>query len=422
MAVGLGLRCPNEPTSKLINSMWMVLSNPTESLAKQEVSTKLCMLRHTKSAFQAFIKSYPDPASWIAKLPDNPTELLRDHKDMYDKVFKVGSDPVPSPIDLTLLLSYNASYGCRGGGRCPTTMAIANPSAPPTITTMGVNESAMERFAGQVMQNMQHMADNQRRLMETLIMSPSPGVSNRMPKALNALMLEDRATLANPTTPLPLSLAPAAVPRSPVTPCVAMRRADSVDSPPALHEHDGVSSPHVEPHQLAIVPAKAAPVPRAAGDIDAMLDMMVDRKAETAAKKKAAAAAASGAPPVEAMPGVAVPVAKAVPEVAVPKGKAVPKVAAPKGKAVPKVAAPKGKAVPKVTSPTAKATSTKTKAVHKAAPAKEKAVHKAATPKVDAGTIDGLTLGCSKCRWNPAGCGQCHNPAFGGLRWNASLG
>ncbi len=44
-----------------------------------------------------------------------------------------------------------------------------------------------------------------------------------------------------------------------------------------------------------------------------------------------------------------------------------------------------------------------------------------AKPKAKAAVAAGapdLQLGCSKCRWNPDGCGRCKNPSFTGFRWS----
>jgi hypothetical protein len=158
-----------------------------------------------------------------------------------------------------------------------------------------------------------------------------------------------------------------------------------------------------------------------------MLAMLEGRKSDT--KEKAALAKAAAALAKAGYVPLAV-VAAGPPADVLPVGKGKGKVAKGKGKgkgkpvvpllAVPPVVVAKGKGrgkgkpdvLPMAVPPAVAKAKPKAKAVAGIAKAKPKA--KAA---VAAGAPD-LQLGCSKCRWNPDGCGRCKNPSFTGFRWS----
>lgn len=129
-----------------------------------------------------------------------------------------------------------------------------------------------------------------------------------------------------------------------------------------------------------------------------MLDMLDDRKKAKESGGKAAVAegtapgatAKAKASPAKASPAIVHPADGGAAVKAKAKAKASPPAKAPPAaeRAAAKAASAKGKGK----------TSTAAKALAKA-PAK-------------------LVLGCSKCRWSPAGCCQCRNPAFTGFRWS----
>ena len=420
LAVQLGLRCPNESTLKYMNSLWVVASNAAETYSSHDMHTKLCLLRHTKSVFQNFIKAYPDPPVWVAKLPESPMEMLRQYPAVYMKVFPGESNnPVDSStvFDMTALLSYNNSYGCRGGSRGTMPMAQGGKAPIPTIPSIAVdNTNVMERFAGTVMQNMQHMMDNQRKMMEAFVMAPQPS-QGRMPRALSTLMLEDRAAHSAPNTPM-LALPSPPDHIVPTTPSNT-RQVESIDTPPPDSSESLVmGSPRT---MLAITPATDMPNQAPALDtIDNMLDMLSRRKAAAKAKASEAKAEAHTEAPAEAPAEAQAAVAIAKSNTGVPKSRAKAKTAA-ATTATSNVAT---SIVASMAKPSAVAVVPKAKAKAKNMPAalkpKVKAKSTPVAPKVV--STGSLILGCSKCRYKSSGCAQCHNPRYTGLRWNETMG
>lgn len=70
LSIRLGLRCPSEHTLKLMNSLWLFCSEPTEELQRMSSQQKYTLLQHTKKEFDKARKLACDPPQYIQKLPE----------------------------------------------------------------------------------------------------------------------------------------------------------------------------------------------------------------------------------------------------------------------------------------------------------------------------------------------------------------
>jgi len=239
---------------------------------------------------------------------------------------------------------------------------------------------------------MQTMAENQRSMLQGLVMAPQLGHGQRMPKAMGALgMLEDRSPTEAPWITPPrkrLQLEPPATPHESGSQCDG---SPVEAAPPA-------SPPTVDPRSAIVVVASDLPAQKSQADVDDMLDMMAGRAKDKAANKSGVKAATTTALAVVQSDVV---VRAAATQKANSSAAAMPST---KSAAIGKGAKSSAKA--KATAPKVVATS-KAKAKADASDKTKKHV--------------GLILGCSKCRFKVVGCGQCRNPDFGGLRWNPEV-
>ena len=109
----LGLRCPREPTYKLMTSFWIVLCEKKDTRAKMSSGTKKSLLQKVKERFDDMRKNAPDPATHLKSLPDTPEELQARARPLYNAAYK-DERPVPCRIDWKEVLEFDASYKCRG--------------------------------------------------------------------------------------------------------------------------------------------------------------------------------------------------------------------------------------------------------------------------------------------------------------------
>ena len=473
-AFKLGLRLPTEPCTKWLTSLWLVLCEPPAGLQRMTELDKHLQYNHVKSTLHAQRARLVDPPSWLEKLPDSPWELQKDHRQLWHDAL---GDAVPGvvPIDMKTVVTLDMSYACRGGR--PAAPAQVRPMAggiPFKVTSAhaagagNTGGDALERMASMFMDRMESFANSQSRVFE-LMLGHQRAVQPKASGAFQSLLDQRQPQISfSPRRRLALtgfdSGSPIAADDRALVAAVADRRSEA----------DEIGSPGSLGSQVATAIVPVSPVTGTPGSVLAdILNMVDERKAERKAAAKAAAVAAKKAaavvcPEPAVAPGVATgtkapaqpanvakkalaklevekPAAakKAATKAAKKKKKAATKAAkaavakaavvaekaASKG-AVAKAAVVAEKAASKVA--VAKAADVAGKVASKAVVAKAAAVAKravakaAAVAEVAAATGEDacgpLILGCAKCRHSVRGCGQCRSPAFGGHRWNPSVG
>ena len=404
LTIHLGLRCPTEPTLKLMCSLWQLTVAESQALAKQDIVTKQLLLKHTKTVFDAQRRNAADPVSWVTKLPESPAEFCRDHRVLFVTTFPDGTLPVaPPPVDITALVSYDSTYGCRGGTKGVTTMQ-APTAPPPVVAAIGPND-ATERVANQFMASMQAMSQGQQRMLECLMMTSGHG-NQRVPKAMGALDMFDSSMRQRVQPPMQPSLCER--PALSNTSLVISPVSDSPDTQPPM-----VPSPIVMRYPVSDVAS-----PRSAASVDDMLDMVAERKNNGHADP-------TPTPVTDTEPAAIAVTASTVAAGSGTNGTAanvkvgpVPKItmAEPIIKVNGKTGTNKGKA---------KAKPANAKSTLSGASAKLGNVNKGSTKHgptkgtpATSGKGKDIVYGCSKCRFKSHGCVRCWNPGYNGLRWN----
>ena len=141
-----GGRVLNENTTKLLNSLFLLLTETPENLAAMSMKAKCLCHEDTKKRFQAFSNKLPQPGTHIVKLPADPKDFKAQYADMYAEAFG-GQDPAPCRLSMAALNALNISYPCRPGPQCATVV----PSVP-------TDEASMKKF---IVGMMQHVSSKQ---------------------------------------------------------------------------------------------------------------------------------------------------------------------------------------------------------------------------------------------------------------------
>ena len=404
--ISLGLRCPTEPTSHILASLWTMVSEPKETIGRMQAGAKHALYEHLKSEFGKVKKLSHDPVEYVENLQPNPLHFLQNHKLLYDFCYK-GDSPVPCRIDERMLLHFDQSYACRNDGRLPhktERLQLTSPSTSgdssslvqlaslfmPLVETLQMGQQRMmDNFIGgdrlPSAQSISAALGSRRTPTRTLpeprieLMPKRPREAGTMPLALEAL--EGGAALVRPSLPLTptvSTLAVAAAETADGGASAAVGATEAIGDGAAQEVDAGVPTQAVDAGgAIQAVDAGGAVLSETADMLD-MLDRREENKKNEAKQAKAAAKAAAkadaqAAAKVEEQP---LPIKGAV------KAKAE---AAAKGKGRGKG---KGKGRGKAVAASAKADQ----------PAKP-------------------LLGCGKCRGAHGGCVQCRNPAYGGKRW-----
>jgi hypothetical protein len=187
LAICLGLRCPSEPTYKIMTTLWLVMSEPPDKLDTIQKHVKETMYEYVKKEFARLRKRAPTPIVYVDELPASPLDLVNKHPTLYASVYGAGDRHVP-PVACAIvkrILDVNASYSCRGG------QAKNKPSTVQTVNFGdSVSNSSIERFATQLMSGMQVMQHTQQKFMEYVFtQNAAPDVSNRrQPASFSALV------------------------------------------------------------------------------------------------------------------------------------------------------------------------------------------------------------------------------------------
>ena len=94
-------------------------STSDENLDNMDETTKRLMMAHVKSAVDTRRRFREEPPEWLNSLPDSPLQLMQEYPDTFRVAFGSSSQssPLPCPMDMTKLLAFDQSYGCRGGAR-----------------------------------------------------------------------------------------------------------------------------------------------------------------------------------------------------------------------------------------------------------------------------------------------------------------
>jgi hypothetical protein len=474
----LGLRCPSEPTLKLLTCVWLASVHSKEALLGFDFATKYAFYKYVKKVWVTLRKNLAAPTSYAETLPANVMEFMRDHRDMWEQAAG-GELPVACPLDVGMIHALNQSFGCRGGSTKvqPMVVATGQPGLS-SVPTLAVHSSptrgmgSLERMAEQFMSQMNSMAASQQRILEMVLSQSSGGVN-----------LRSMAAIANESAPLQHALS-----RRPTLALMPAVVEELADEPEDVGDDGDEVDAEVEGGGAATVAMPSAQAISAKGpstfkdNLSEMLDALDARKKEKVAAAKAAKKAKKQAEQNALVAANAV--AEARPAKLIKKAKASDSQPPAVAEGTPAKASKKAKGtsassaavspLPAVTpAKTSKASDSQPPAVAEGTPAKASkkakgtsassaavsplpAVTPAKTSKkakgdvkaakrgkkkgkssageqsstdekkpftgkksVDAGTSEvPLILGCSKCRNSVGGCGQCRNPGYNGHRWN----
>ena len=121
-----GLRLPSEATSKLMTSIWLIVSEPhLDSVAADQ---KLVYLRHAKQCFNNLRRRATDPATWVETLPASPFAFQTSYPTAWSTWFTNGEMPGIMPAGfLATLQSFDSTYGCRTSKSAPQLASAASP-------------------------------------------------------------------------------------------------------------------------------------------------------------------------------------------------------------------------------------------------------------------------------------------------------
>jgi hypothetical protein len=394
----------------LLASWWLVCSNSDENLDQMDETTKRLMMSHVKSSWDSRRRFCADPPEWLDTLPGAPLQLLQQYPDTFRVAFGSSSEggPIPYPMDLTKLLAFDQTYGCRGGVR-HVPAAVAGPRR--ALARQPSETGPAERMANVFMSRMENIFSS---MMNSGANNGGPCMGRGLSALANSSDLSRRMPTIGFGPPFGEQLALVAPPMLQV-PAPAAYQQPGAAAPPQASVQPSAAALSLE---LAITAASESPEYEAGDELAGMLDMLsardVAKKTAAKAAAKAAAIAAKAAPESESdvalVAAPAAPKAKAAAKVkaAAPKVKAAVatvkaaaatvKAAAAKAPPAPPAAAAKAAPAAKVKAAAAKAPPAPPKAAAKAkAKAKGKAAAKAAGA-VAAVLGDGIKLGCPKCR------------------------
>ena len=175
--IRLGLRHPKEHTSKLMTSLWMLVSFP--NAVRFSFSQKQSWHARVKKEFLELATQAPAPSSNLMKLPGTPAELLKDYPALYRGAFAEGGDAAPTacPIDMLALREMDASFRCRGSGGDTKQNAASKDFSCGTLSRSGTTTRfddgsslgyKLEDFGSMIGQQLQQMQQMQCMAMRAL--------------------------------------------------------------------------------------------------------------------------------------------------------------------------------------------------------------------------------------------------------------
>ena len=98
--IRLGLRNPTEYTSRLLCTLWLILTNPNpQNMTEQEKQNSLAKV---KFEFHRIADKMANPSEHVVTLPGTAADLLKQHPSIYKSAFTSapGDGPVRCPLDL----------------------------------------------------------------------------------------------------------------------------------------------------------------------------------------------------------------------------------------------------------------------------------------------------------------------------------
>ena len=111
----LGLRNPSEPCLKFMTSLWMMLTNKSAGVQLSNMD-KMVSLATLKDRWSKFKYRLHEPPIYLEVLPELPHQFQSQFPSLWEVIFTptIGL-PIACPIAIHTLRSLNHSYGCRGG-------------------------------------------------------------------------------------------------------------------------------------------------------------------------------------------------------------------------------------------------------------------------------------------------------------------
>jgi hypothetical protein len=114
-AIRLGLRCPSEPTLKLMSSLLVLVVHGAQLDGEVDLKGKLDAFKKT---WKMLSTGEGHPPEYVSTLPASPSDLLRLHTTTYQRAYADGA-PVRCPISADDLQRLNNCYRCRGSAVKP---------------------------------------------------------------------------------------------------------------------------------------------------------------------------------------------------------------------------------------------------------------------------------------------------------------
>jgi hypothetical protein len=148
-AIKLGLRCPSEPTLKLMSSLLVLVVHGAQPDGEVDLKGKLDAFKKT---WKMLSVGEGHPPEYVSTLPASPSDLLRMHQATYQRAY-ADAAPVRCPLSDDELQRLNNCYRCRGGAAKP--YAAMGAMALSTTSRSASSESGIMSVMMQGFQMMQ---------------------------------------------------------------------------------------------------------------------------------------------------------------------------------------------------------------------------------------------------------------------------
>lgn len=156
-----------ERTTKLMSSMWVLITDPNA----YKLSSFQLKAHHgyVKREYRTIADKFPRPDNHMDTLPNLPGDLARSHPQAYAKAYstRAGDGPMRCPLDMTKLRDLDNRYRCRGvgsekhaaqpmgGGQQGSGYAASGQLVP--FAPSGGSQDDIRQMIAQQAQNMQQM-------------------------------------------------------------------------------------------------------------------------------------------------------------------------------------------------------------------------------------------------------------------------
>ena len=157
----LGLRCPAEPLTKKITSLWLCASEPVSELVKLPLQTKETFFQEVKKDFDLMQRKAPQPAQYLRQYPPTAEEFRAQFPSQYTEAYpdNEGDPPVRCRLTTGLLADFDCTYKCRNN------KALV---PPPNQGILGSAASSQNNQMMEIMQQTQQMMMMGFRMMQGL--------------------------------------------------------------------------------------------------------------------------------------------------------------------------------------------------------------------------------------------------------------